>query len=943
MKLRPQTQSIRSEFLWKSSFYIAVIAIISIIIGLVIFNNQKEQVETREEMVEKVQVIEDLQSSISLLFYYGRGYLAFQNEEDLSRVDEKVEAVQFHLNEYRALELESDEELFIEELDSFVTNFSETIFPESVAFVQEDDYEGLRTLSQTGTTESIDEFIAESGELQSEASQNMKQQYESAVSDANRNIMLGAGLTMLVFFVMLIGSQRLLSRLVDPIEELTSASDELARGNIVNINASDRQDEVGSLARSFEHMATSIQENEEELQAQNEELQAQQEMLEDALDQTQKEKIKIDRYSQLNQTMSTKLDKGLFLTSIFHYVNELYPNDRSILYLLDEDDYRSTGMTDTGINQWKLADKSVWIHRLTEEPHIHIKREASNEEKGIAEGTVEAHDYYTAVRNSNGRVFALFACTRFGRPYTEEEMEEIESLMNHVALGLERSVVYEEISRARKLSQDILDNVNEAIQFIDIHGSMLQSNRAMERLLGLRVQGDLVSQEKWMEQTIDKAKEEQELEAFYQAMLDQKTTDTLSQQFELKDGSQVITVYGTAVFDEEERIGTVFVYRDMTREHELDKMKSELVSTVSHELRTPLSSVLGFTELLITKDLKPERQKRYLTTIHKEAKRLTNLINDFLDLQRMEAGSQPYEMEDLSMDTIAMDVIYQFKNEAQHRLSFIDQSYSAKVEGDKERLYQVLTNLVSNAVKFSPEGGEVTIHFTNTGKDLLVAVEDEGLGIPPEAKDSLFNKFQRIDNSDRRNIGGTGLGLAICREIVERHGGKIWVESEVGNGSTFFFRLPLQYQQPVRTVTTPEGYPQGASVVIVEDDTSLALLLSEELRSHGFRVIHHLNPDHAYRDIVRTIPAAVVVDLMLGETTSGWDLVHRLKEEETTRDLPIIISSALDRSDDKVQKYGIDQYLTKPYPPQDLSAALLKCIQENRGAGSGAILFPDKE
>ncbi|CAM3773460.1 ATP-binding protein [Alkalicoccus chagannorensis] len=943
MRFRPQTKSIRSEFLWKSAVYVLGIIILGTLVTLFILNNQQDHAENQDYLLEKAEAAEDVEQSLQQLFYHVRAYYSFQNQTDLQNINQDIRELETALNTYQDLDLAPEEESFAESLDTFMDTYENTNLPEAIAFVEADDYEGLRTYANQGTNQQIDSLIEEASDLREAVFTNLQEEYDTAMSESNRNIVLAMGLGLLVFLTMLLGSQRLLSRLVVPIEELTAASDELTKGNAVKVAAASRDDEIGALARSFETMSTTMRENEEELQAQNEELQAQQEMLEDALDQTEKEKNKIDRYSQLNQTMSTKLDKEAFLTSIFRYVNELYPNDRSILYLLEENDYRAMGLTKQGIAQWKEADKSSWITRLKEEAHIHVTREATPEEKGIADGAVQAHDYYTAVKDANGTIFALFACTRFGYPYTEEDMEEIESLMSHIALGLERSVVYEEITRARKLSQDILDNVNEAIQFVDDDGAMLQNNDAMEELLTYENTAEAVPAEEWMGEMLHRAEEEQALEAFYRAMLEQETKETLSQQFELKDGSRVITVYGTAVYNDDERVGTVFVYRDMTREHELDKMKSELVSTVSHELRTPLSSVLGFTELLLTKELKPERQKRYLSTIHKEAKRLTNLINDFLDLQRMEAGSQPYQMEDLSMDAVAMDVIYQFKNEQKHRLSFVDQSYAAKVEGDRERLYQVLTNLVSNAVKFSPEGGEVTIHFSNSGSDLLVAVEDEGLGIPPEAKDSLFNKFQRIDNSDRRNIGGTGLGLAICREIVERHGGRIWVESETGQGSTFFFRLPLKHQQQARTVTTPEGYPKGASVVIVEDDTSLALLLSEELRSHGFRVIHHLNPEHAYRDIVRTVPAAVVVDLMLGEATDGWDLIQRLKEEQTTNDIPIIISSALDRSDEKVQKYGIEQYLTKPYPPQDLSAALLKSIQESRGTEKGAILFPDHQ
>lgn len=225
---------------------------------------------------------------------------------------------------------------------------------------------------------------------------------------------------------------------------------------------------------------------------------------------------------------------------------------------------------------------------------------------------------------------------------------------------------------------------------------------------------------------------------------------------------------------------------------EVDQLKSELVSTVSHELRTPLAGILGFTELMLNRSLNQEKQKKYLTTIHQEAVRLTNLINDFLDLQRMESGAFACSFEKVDPAPLIESIIETISQTTnRHHFQLIDQRSKKWLSGDQERLIQVFTNLLGNAVKFSPQGGQITVYVTNNEKSMLIKIKDEGLGIPAAEIPHVFKKFHRIDNSDRRKIGGTGLGLAVCKEIAEAHGGTITVSSEYGEGSVFSVLLPL--------------------------------------------------------------------------------------------------------------------------------------------------------
>jgi signal transduction histidine kinase/CheY-like chemotaxis protein len=350
--------------------------------------------------------------------------------------------------------------------------------------------------------------------------------------------------------------------------------------------------------------------------------------------------------------------------------------------------------------------------------------------------------------------------------------------------------------------------------------------------------------------------------------------------------------------------------------------KSEFLASMSHELRTPLNAVLGFSEVLLERmfgDIN-ERQEEYLRDIHSSGKHLLELLNEILDLSKVEAGQMELEFTSLDVQAALEYAASMLRERAiAHSIDLRVETGGmiGPVEADELRFKQVVLNLVGNGVKFTPDGGSVIIWADEVDADLRVSVKDTGVGIPVEDRERIFESFQQGGRGASREEG-TGLGLTLSRRIVELLGGRMWLDSEVGVGSTFGFSIPTRR---TRGKIQRDGEAQeSASIVMIEDDRASLDLLTAYLSGAALRVTTTRNGQSGLEAVRRDRPSAVLLDIML-PGIDGWAVLQELKSEPDTKDIPVIVVSIVDERS-RGTAMGAAAYLVKPVSRDDLLAAL---------------------
>jgi signal transduction histidine kinase/ActR/RegA family two-component response regulator len=349
---------------------------------------------------------------------------------------------------------------------------------------------------------------------------------------------------------------------------------------------------------------------------------------------------------------------------------------------------------------------------------------------------------------------------------------------------------------------------------------------------------------------------------------------------------------------------------------EAAQAKSAFLANMSHELRTPLNAILGFSELLTDQagEVRSERQRRYLGNITAAGGHLLELINDVLDLAKVEAGKTELHPEPVALGVLMEPVVAAARASADHDDLRLEVSIddAALVRVDTARVRQIFYNLSSNALKFTRAGGLVRITARVEGEDLVAEVADTGIGIAADGRGRLFGAFERVHDETTTKVAGTGLGLALTKRLVELHRGSIDCESEEGVGTTFRVRLPHLATAAV----------SGDRVLIVEDELRDAELVAALATRAGLRSEIVRSAEAARNAIARSVPVGIVLDLRLPDRR-GEDVLRELKSDPITRGIPVIIVTVED-DDGRMRQIGADDHLTKPIAVDRLATWLAR-------------------
>ncbi|MBU2431582.1 MAG: GAF domain-containing protein [Proteobacteria bacterium] len=382
--------------------------------------------------------------------------------------------------------------------------------------------------------------------------------------------------------------------------------------------------------------------------------------------------------------------------------------------------------------------------------------------------------------------------------YNQKLSSILNFLASQTAIAIENQSLYAKLNNSNAYMTDMLESINNGIIATDMKGIVTLINRNATAILGIKTKhlagkpyGAFLEGE--LKQKIDK---------LFSMILDKGfAPESMVNHSPYKEVDIMIGINASFLTDKNKKtIGIIFIFRDMSASKEierltkLDEMKSEFVSNVSHELRTPLSIIKSYSEALLTQ-VKPDdhaTREQFLSVIDNETDRLATIVSNLLDLSRIESGKLVFDYSPVSLKDIIRSVVSVFKTKSSNIDILMDfQEGLPLIEADEGKIREVLVNLISNSIKFSPMGGTISITLEQQENFLSCEVSDTGIGIPKNKIHRIFDKFFRVDSSDTHEIEGTGLGLSIVKHIIDSHNGKITVDSILGKGTVVTFYLPL--------------------------------------------------------------------------------------------------------------------------------------------------------
>jgi two-component system, NarL family, sensor histidine kinase EvgS len=531
----------------------------------------------------------------------------------------------------------------------------------------------------------------------------------------------------------------------------------------------------------------------------------------------------------------------------------------------------------------------------------------------------------------------------------------------------EKKQAEEETKRQKELLQLILKSIADGVVVADSNGKFLLFNAAAEQVLGIGATDTTPDQ--WSDRygsylpdavTLYPPNELPLARAMRGESVD--AVEVFIRNAKVPDG-RLISITGRPLRGADGALqGGVVVLHDITLQkraqealvrakdeaERASKFKDQFLSTMSHELRTPLNAVLGFSDLLADERYGAlnDRQQRYVRHIHTGGKHLLKLISDILDLSKIEAGRMELALEDVIVESAFAEVISTLYPLAEKKSqALLPQSEpSLRVHADGMRFKQALMNLVGNAIKFTPEGGRIELAARKVDDKVRVEVRDNGPGIPSEQQQQIFEAFVRLSQTGSATEG-TGLGLAITARLVELHGGKLEIESRPGQGSCFYFSLPIVTATREQLGPTNIARPRAAGtprILIVEDNVATGQLIQSQLASSGYETLRCDRPERATEMAAEFQPDAITLDLLM-KPIHGLEVLQRLKDDPLTSKIPVIVVTIADQPA-VGSAVCADEYLLKPVDKATLLAAVERCLHSRgRAAPARAILVVEDD
>ncbi|MET3288413.1 UNVERIFIED_CONTAM: signal transduction histidine kinase/DNA-binding response OmpR family regulator [Brevibacillus sp. OAP136] len=750
-----------------------------------------------------------------------------------------------------------------------------------------------------------------------------------------------------------------------PVLKIEETVRRIAGGEYLFLDELKREDELGRLQQGINTMTTALTQRRDDLEqtykellyqrdmleAQNEEIIAQQDEQHETLEKLTERENELETLSSYLGKLSGYTDLPVFLENALPALLDATRQDAAIVVRHDPDagGYHIIYSIGYPQNQYPRLERELYgpaSRVFAEKRPISTRRTLSLGEQGLHSGYMSAVDQYFPLLNDKQEAMGFLLLTTYGTDIRDEKQQRVaHGLIKQFSLAFYAQLINEErkkqaialsnlhaevlqekhaISVQRNLITSILESTREGILLCNQRGEVAFASQQMRMNFGRE---DMVGKQllELCRQLDTKLSRESGTLCEVIGTLLSEETDFVNERFMLRKESEAprhFELYARPVTLEQAGMdkGFLFVIRDRTEEEKIDELKNEFVSIVSHELRTPLATILGFMEILLNRDVQADKQKKYMQTIFKEANRLSTLINDFLDLQRMESGRQVYHFAPVDLRLVVEEVAEQWNGKQSHAIHLELPDGPAYVYADHDRLTQVLHNLVSNALKYSPAAECIDIRLRRGEGQLLLEIQDYGLGIPADSIDKLFTKFFRVDNSDRRQIGGTGLGLAIVKEILDVHKGKITFRPGAEKGSIFTIELKEYIPRSI-----------GGKILILEDDDSLARLMYETIEKLELPIILMKSAEEASMALEseQGQPLLCIVDIQLEGAQSGWDFIAKLNRHPDYHPTPVIVTTVLEPP---VGYHETEKakYVKKPFAVEWLLQVVMHLLKQNQ-------------